>query len=207
MSWTSLISKGVTMIYDFTGVNDLPEPHRWRVHGRHSLYESRWVSLDLVDVEPHGGERYEHHVISIPYRAVCVVVQHPDRGVLLLYRHRFITDTKGFELPAGGVEPGESVPQAASREVLEETGWEISTPKVFLEANASDGVSDQKFHFAYARAIRQLGEPSDKYESDRLYWVPQGEIPSLVKNGQVPGCSAMLGLMYALSYGILDADA
>jgi len=132
----------------YTGKDDLPEPVRWTVHGSRPIYDNRWVSLALVDVEPAGGARYEHHIVSIPYEAVSVVVHHRDRGVLLLYRHRFITDTAGFEIPAGGIEQGESVADAAAREVMEETGWSVTRPEVFMTANASDGVSDQRFHFA-----------------------------------------------------------
>jgi 8-oxo-dGTP pyrophosphatase MutT (NUDIX family) len=191
------------MIHQYTGLSDLPEPSRWTVHGRRPIYQNRWVSLDLVDVEPIGGNRYEHHLVIIPYEAVCVVVQHPERGVLLLYRHRFITDTAGFELPAGGINEGESVVDAAAREVLEETGWTVSTPEVFMKANASDGVSTQKFHFACAWADTEVGEPSDSYEAQRLYWVPTQELPALIKDGHIPGCSAMFGLLYALNFGYL----
>jgi len=43
--------------------------------------------------------------------------------VLLLWRHRFITVTWGWEIPVGRAEPGGSPAQAAAREVEEETGW------------------------------------------------------------------------------------
>jgi 8-oxo-dGTP pyrophosphatase MutT (NUDIX family) len=194
------------VIHQFTGIETLPEAERWTVNGRHSLYESQWVSLDLVDVEPAGGTPYQHHVVVIPYTAVCVVVQHPQNGVLLLYRHRFITDTAGFELPAGGVEPGESIADAATREVLEETGWAVTEPKIFKTANASDGVSTQKFHFAYAQAVEQVAEPVDAYEADRLYWVHTNKLLPLIADGHVPGCSAMFGLLYALTFGCLEGQ-
>jgi 8-oxo-dGTP pyrophosphatase MutT (NUDIX family) len=45
-------------------------------------------------------------------------VHDPDRGVLLLWRHRFITDSWGYEIPAGGVDEGETPAQAATRELL-----------------------------------------------------------------------------------------
>jgi 8-oxo-dGTP pyrophosphatase MutT (NUDIX family) len=192
------------VIHEFAGTANLPDPERWTVHGRRPIYDSRWVSLELVDVEPPNGERYEHHVVVIPYDAVCVVVHHPDRGILLLYRHRFITDTAGFELPAGGINQGESAAQAAAREVLEETGWSVSKARVYMKANASDGVSTQKFHFVYAEAMEQVCEPPDAYEADRPYWVPTDEVPRLIKDGHIPGGSAMLGLLYALNFGYLD---
>ena len=73
---------------------------RWTVHGERSLYESEWVSLRLVDVELPDGERFEHHVVRLPVAAASCVIEDPERGFLLLWRHRFITDTWGWEVPA-----------------------------------------------------------------------------------------------------------
>ena len=47
-------------------------------------------------------------------------------SVLLLWRHRFVTDTWGWEVPAGRVDASETAMQAAQRETLEETGWRIA---------------------------------------------------------------------------------
>jgi hypothetical protein len=80
---------------------------RWHVHGERSLYESEWVCLSLVDVELPSGRRFEHHVVRMPASAAGVVVTDPDHdGVLLLWRHRFTTDTWGWEIPAGRVDAG-----------------------------------------------------------------------------------------------------
>ena len=70
---------------------------KWTVHGERMIYESPWVSLALADIEIPGGERFEHHVIRMPAEAAGTVVHDPDRGVLLLWRHRFTTDTWGWE--------------------------------------------------------------------------------------------------------------
>ncbi len=94
---------------------------KWVVHGERAVYESEWVSVALVDVEVPGGERFEHHVVRMPGEASGVVVQDGDR-VLLIHRHRFITDSTGWEIPAGRVEMGEDPIEAAARETLEETG-------------------------------------------------------------------------------------
>src|ERR1700680_1212191 len=96
---------------------------RWTVHGEETIYDSEWVQLALIDVEIPGGERFQHHVVRVPQAAAGVVVADDERGVLLLWRHRFITDTWGWEIPAGRVEPDETPEAAATREVLEETGW------------------------------------------------------------------------------------
>lgn len=183
----------------------LPEAVPWTVHGRRPLYASEWVSLDLVAVEPPGVGRYEHHLVVVPRESVGVVVHSERHGVLMLYRHRFATGTVGFEIPAGAIDDGESAVDAAAREVREETGWEVDPPEVFLSCNASDGMSDQRFHFAYARARRDLGPPVDAHEATRLYWVPLAEVSALIRGGGVPGGPTMLALLYATTFGYLPA--
>ena len=84
-------------------------PMRWTIHGERSLYDSEWVKLHLADVELPDGKRFEHHLIRAPMPATGVVVRDGTRGVLLLWRHRFITDTWGWEIPAGMVEQGETI--------------------------------------------------------------------------------------------------
>lgn len=46
--------------------------------------------------------------------------------VLLTFQHQ---PTPEFQLPGGGIDPGESPLAALHREVLEETGWTIATPR------------------------------------------------------------------------------
>ena len=81
---------------------------KWIVHGERMIYESEWVSLALTDIEIPGGPRFDHHVVRMPAEASGTVIDVADRGVLLLWRHRFTTDTWGWEVPAGRVDAGET---------------------------------------------------------------------------------------------------
>ncbi|GIE78102.1 DNA mismatch repair protein MutT [Actinoplanes philippinensis] len=56
-------------------------------------------------------------------RACCGVVVLDDHGRVLLLRRR---GEGTWGIPGGGVEAGETWQQAARRECLEETGWEIT---------------------------------------------------------------------------------
>lgn len=53
-----------------------------------------------------------------PHQAVICWVLDPERERVLLVEHR----TFGWSCPGGHVEPGESLVEAAARELLEETG-------------------------------------------------------------------------------------
>ena len=72
----------------------------WQVHGEEFIYQSDWVNLSLVDVERPDGSRVPHHVIRAAGPAAGTVVDRGD-AVLLIHRHRFTTDTWGWEVPAG----------------------------------------------------------------------------------------------------------
>ncbi|HEU0103673.1 MAG TPA: NUDIX hydrolase [Mycobacteriales bacterium] len=174
---------------------------RWTVHGERALYESSWVGLALVDVEIPGGERFDHHVVRAAREAVGTIVHDPDRGVLMLWRHRFIQDTWGWEIPAGGVDAGEPLADAAAREVLEETGWRPGPLTEQVRFHPSIGLSDQTFTIFLADGAEHVGDPTDPSESERIEWVPVPRLTELLRAGEVPDGLSLTGLLSWLAFG------
>ena len=173
---------------------------RWTVHGERTLYESPWMSLALADVEVPGGRRFEHHLLRIPRPAAAVVVHDPGRGVLLLWRHRFITDRWGWEVPAGAVEPGESPAEAGAREALEETGWRPGPLRPLLEFTPVPGAVDHTFHVLAADGAERVGEPHDPGEAERVEWVPLERVRELIRAGEVPDGYSLTALLWFLLF-------
>jgi 8-oxo-dGTP pyrophosphatase MutT (NUDIX family) len=177
---------------------------RWQVHGERELYGSEWVRLTLVDVEIPGGERFEHHVVRVPNHAAGTIVYDPGRGVLLLWRHRFITDTWGWEIPAGGLNPGETPADAATRETLEETGWRPGPVRPLVHFNPVNGLSDHVFHIFVADGAHHVGDPTDAGESDRIEWVPVNEVRRIVRENEMLDGLSLTGVAYALAFGVFE---
>ena len=176
---------------------------RWTVHGERSLYESEWMRLCLVDVEPPGGERFEHHVVRVPHAAAGVVVHDRELGVLLLWRHRFITDSWGWEIPSGRIDPGESPAEAAAREVEEETGWRPGPLRHVCRFAVASGLTDHSFHGFVADGATYIGEPEDDFESERVEWVPLPDVRLALAAGSMPDGPTLAVLSYALATGQL----
>jgi 8-oxo-dGTP pyrophosphatase MutT (NUDIX family) len=174
---------------------------RWTVHGERSIYESDWVSLRLVDVEIPGSDRFEHHVVRMPLQAAGVVACDPERGVLLLWRHRFITDTWGWELPAGRLDPGETPEQAAERECVEEAGWRPGPLRHLVTFAPMSGVCDQQFHVFAAAGATYVGEPTDPGESERVEWVARDALRAEVAAGRVNEGLSLTGVLWLLAFG------
>ncbi|HET9078115.1 MAG TPA: NUDIX hydrolase [Acidimicrobiales bacterium] len=174
---------------------------KWTVHGERSLYQSEWVGLSLVDVEVPGQERFEHHVVRVPHEAAGVVVHDPSRGVLLLWRHRFITDTWGWEVPAGRVDPGETPAEAGAREVLEETGWRPGPLTALVTYQPTNGLSDQRFNLFTAAGAVHVGPPADPAESERVEWVPLDQLRRIARTGRMLDGLSLTAVLYALAFG------
>ena len=178
---------------------------RWTVHGERSLYESPWVNLRMVDVEVPGGPRFDHHVVRMPQPAAGTVVADPGRGVLLLWRHRFITDTWGWEVPAGRVDAGESPIEAARRETLEETGWQPGELRPLLSYRPVPGTCDQTFHCFLADGASYVGEPADRSESERVEWVTVDRLRAEIRAGRVSDGLTLVAVLHGLAFGLVGS--
>ena len=78
-----------------------------------------------------------------------------------------ITDIVDIQLPGGGIDPGESPVQALHREVLEETGWRIGSPRRlgafrrFVYMPEYDLWAEKLCHIYVARPTRQVADPTE----------------------------------------------
>jgi 8-oxo-dGTP pyrophosphatase MutT (NUDIX family) len=156
------------------------------------------MSLRLVDVELPSGARFEHHVLRIPAEASATVVHDPQRGVLLIRRHRFVTDSWGWEIPGGRIDAGETPADAAARETLEETGWRPGPVRPLFSYHPAPGGVDQTFHVFAADGAVEEGEP-DADEAERVEWVPVDRVRELIRGGEVTDGYSLTALLWFLA--------
>lgn len=173
---------------------------RWHVHGEHALYSSHWIDLRLVDVELPDGDRFPHHVVRMHRDAVGVVALDPARGILLIHRHRFVTDTWGWEIPAGAVDEDESLEEAAIRETLEETGWRPGPLREIGWSYPSNGLMDQRF-FYFAADGATFEHEHDTPEVERVEWKPAEEVRRLLATNELRDGLSVSGLALAFAKG------
>jgi 8-oxo-dGTP pyrophosphatase MutT (NUDIX family) len=168
---------------------------RWKVHGRRTIYDSSWISLDLVDVEQPDGLRYEQHVVRMARPVAAMVMTNGAGCALLMWRHRHVTDTWGWEIPSGRVEAGESPEHAAVREAEEETGWRPGPPRLLVSSQPSNGSIDTVHYVFHAEAAEHVGAPADSSEADRIEWIPLAQVRGLIANGEIVSGPTLIGLL------------
>jgi 8-oxo-dGTP pyrophosphatase MutT (NUDIX family) len=114
--------------------------------------------------------------------SVNVMVTNADGDLLMIRR----TDNDNWAVPGGAIDLGESIPQAAVRETLEETGivCEItglvgtySNPRHVI-LYTSNGEARQEFSLVLTgRAV--TGEPTPSDEFREVLWVPRDRVAGL----------------------------
>jgi ADP-ribose pyrophosphatase YjhB (NUDIX family) len=111
-----------------------------------------------------------------------VVVTNDAGHVLMIHR----SDNDNWALPGGAMDLGESLTQAAVREVKEETGVDcevtglvgIYTDPKHVVLYTSDGEARQEFSVVFtARAVG--GEPTPSSESNDVRWVTRDDLGGL----------------------------
>lgn len=97
-------------------------------------------------------------------------VLRPGAYAILLHGHEMLITHQSepfdeFQLPGGGIDPGETGQVALHREVMEETGWKITAPvrlgayRRFGYMEEYDIWAEKICHIYAARPIRQIGAP------------------------------------------------
>ncbi|MFF0148611.1 mutator protein MutT [Amycolatopsis sulphurea] len=113
--------------------------------------------------------------------AVSAFIQ-DDEGRILMIRR---TDNDLYSIPGGQLELGETLAQAAVREVREETGIECEVTGIIgLYSNPNhviaydDGEVRQEFSICF-RAIATGGNLRTSSESKEVFWVSASELDAL----------------------------
>ncbi|MET8052459.1 NUDIX hydrolase [Streptosporangium sp. NPDC005286] len=171
---------------------------RWQVHSEEPLYKDQWLDIRVADVELPNGRHLDHRIIRTAPGA-GVVVTDDERRVLLIWRHRFITDSWGWEIPIGKIEEGEEPITAAAREVEEETGWRPGPLRPLLYTQPTNGLSDSAHHIFRADGATYIGPPTEEWEAERIEWVPLADIRRLIDKRDIVSGTSMAALLYTLT--------
>jgi 8-oxo-dGTP pyrophosphatase MutT (NUDIX family) len=174
------------------------EPEPWTTYGEQSIYDNQWVKLGLVEVQPPGLERFEHHVVRLGHVVIIALVDERER-VLMLRRYRFIPGRSAWELPGGMVEPGEDPAEAACREAEEETGWRPRVVQHVVTFQPMIGMVDSPHDVFIGWDATRVGAPSDLEEAGPVEWVPLSEMPGLMARGELAGAGTLVAVLHLMA--------
>ena len=171
---------------------------RWKTFGERVIYDNPWVWLGQVDVELPDGERFWHHVVRLHRAAMMVLVDDQDRA-LLLWRHRFVQDRWGWELPGGLIDEGEEPKETAERELEEETGYRAGKVEHLITFQPMVGMVDSEHVVFVGRDPEKVAEPTEANEIERMEWLPLASVPRLIEAGEIWNSGTLVALLRLLT--------
>lgn len=158
------------------------------------VYEGKVLALDVDEVEEPGGIRAVREVVR--HRgSVASLAVHADGRVVLVRQYRYPVDEAVWELPAGRLDPGESVDAGARRELEEETGLSAGSLEPLSVFYTTPGFCDETMHLFRAT---QLAPGPPRPESDErleLKTCSLEEARAMIGRGEVKEGKTLVALL------------
>jgi ADP-ribose pyrophosphatase len=170
----------------------------WTTRSSRTIYQNPWLHLreDLVEL-PSGRTT----IYGVVHTGSCVGMLPflgPDT-VVLVRQYRYVAGRHTWEMPTGGVRPGEPIEAAAQRELAEESGYRAGRLDPVCAYNTSKCVLDETAHlflaFDLTRAVNRP-EP-DETESFQVRPHRFQEVLGMVDTGEIVDSMTIIAVLQA----------
>lgn len=162
------------------------------------IYENNFGHLKTYEmVSRDNGIQNENDINKNPSQAVVLIVFNKEHSKLLLNREfRMAVDSYVYNLPAGIIELGETVEQAAERELMEETGLQlVKIIDVLPPSYSAVGISNEKTSVIVCEAEGTIGGTPEEDEDIMPLWVDKEMVQDILKESDGVCMSARTQLL------------
>ncbi|RYD92039.1 MAG: NUDIX hydrolase [Sphingomonadales bacterium] len=166
--------------------------------------ETAWAGKWLTVLRD-GKWEYVSRVGGV--EAVVILAMDEDRNVLLIDQYRVPLGRRCIELPAGLIgdeHEGDTVLDAARRELEEETGYACTGVEELGVFHASPGMVTEGFTLVRATGLTRIGEGGGIDGEDIIvHRVPLAEVPAFVAAKRAEGAAIDVKVLLLLAESLL----
>jgi ADP-ribose pyrophosphatase len=167
------------------------------------IFAGKLITLKLRQVKLADGQIVPREVIKTR-GAVAIVPLTAQNEVRLVKQFRSSAETWTIEIPAGTLEPAEDPAQAASRELMEETGDLAATWQRLGGVYSSPGILTEYLNIYLATDLTTGPTQPDFDEHIEILTVPWSAAMAMIGRGEIEDAKTVAGLMLAgLHLGVI----
>ena len=171
-----------------------PSDNPWTRRARRVAYENAWITVWHDDVSRPDGGAGIYGVVHFANLAAGVVALDEHDRVVLVGQHRYTLDEWSWEIPEGGVPPGEAPLDGIRRELREETGIEAAEWIELARVHLSNSISDEAGVLYLATHLTHGDAAPEPTESLEVRWLPFDEALAMTLDGRITDALSIIGL-------------
>lgn len=162
-----------------------------------SVFKGRIIDVRVDTIRlPNGRETTREIVDHEP--SICVVPVDADNNVMLVRQYRKPTESFLLEVPAGGIEKGETPEGATRRELQEEIGHTAASLTQLTAFWLAPGWASEYMYAFLATDLSAAMLDSDEDEFIDVVSVPMSEIPDRIASGEIQDAKSVASLLLAM---------
>ena len=161
------------------------------------VFDGRALRLRVDTVMTDNGRTTMREIVEHP-NCVAVVAIDTINNIVLVKQYRKSVEKELLEIPAGGIETGETPVEAVEREMREETGLQPKTVEHIGGFYSSPGFCTEYLHLYLATDLVPKPLVAEDTEGIQLVTVPPEQIPVLINSGTICDAKSIAGLLQYL---------
>lgn len=169
----------------------------WKTLTSREIYKNAWMQLREDIAELPNGKQTIYGVVEVN-PAVGVLPFIDDEHVVLVSQYRYVFgENQRWEIPTGGAKPGESLEQAAQRELKEEIGYQAGVLEPINTFYSSKSILHEVCHLFIARGLTESKAEADETEFLDVQVFPFNEVVAMVEHGEIRDAMTMIAVLLA----------
>jgi ADP-ribose pyrophosphatase len=168
------------------------------VHDVTTLYNGKIFDVALEKVTLPNGVVKNREVVRHPGAAAMVPVL-DDGNILLIKQYRHAVGQFVWEIPAGTLEPEEDPLACASRELVEETGYDAATFDKLTGIWPAPGYTDEHIHIFLASGLTKAEQNLEDDEVLEIQPTPLEKCLEMIMTGEIQDGKTIIGLLLTSS--------
>jgi ADP-ribose pyrophosphatase len=173
------------------------KPAIWTTLSSKQIYENPWMHLREDVARMPDGRTTLYGIVTFG-DCVGIVPFLDDERVLLVRQYRYVQgENHRWEIPTGGVHEGETLIQAAQRELAEEAGLHADELIHLSSYYTSKSICDETAHIYLGRKLTSRDATPDDTEFLQRRAFPFAEALRMALEGEIMDSMSVIGLLLA----------
>ena len=163
------------------------------------VYNGHNIRLRVDEVVLPSGKETVREVIE-HNGAVAIVAIDAEKNILLVRQFRHAAGKELLEIPAGGIDSGETPEETTRREMQEETGYVPGKLERMGGFYSAPGYASEYLYLFLATDLAPARLIAEDTEEIKLVKMPLNDVVELIRNGEIQDAKSIAGLLYYLKF-------